>query len=319
MRYLSLMLLPFLLVTLACGDSGTSGAGAAAGAGGLGGAGGSGAGAAGGGSSGCASCQDVVTLGEIQSSQVTEASGIAASSLHSKVFYVHNDSGDSARFFATDEKGADLGTYRVTNALANDWEDLARGPCANGADGCLYLGDIGDNNEERTSLTIYRVAEPATLSAGLHDITAESFSFTYPDGKFDSEALFVDQGTGTVYVMTKDVNVTRVYSLAAPLSAAVTMTAKYVGNVEIPDLVPLVTGADMSPNGQSVLVRTYSSVWRFDRQSGEELRDMFARPPCSAPFPTELQGEAIAFTTDGKGYRSVGEGSSPALHAVTCQ
>ena len=61
------------------------------------------------------------------------------------------------------EAGEQLGAYSVIGAGADDWEDMARGP---GGDGdLLYIGDIGDNNSDRSDITIYRSPTPAWPAA----------------------------------------------------------------------------------------------------------------------------------------------------------
>ena len=108
----------------------------------------------------CDVCAAGQPAGNVASDQVTEASGLVASRVHADVYYLHNDSGDAARFFAMDGAGVDRGVYSLEGVTAVDWEDIAAGPC--GADSCLYIGDIGDNPETRTSYVVHRVVEPAT-------------------------------------------------------------------------------------------------------------------------------------------------------------
>src|SRR5687767_12888174 len=65
-----------------------------------------------------------VTVGRIESNEITGSSGLAASLCQSDVFWTHNDSGDDAFIFAINSKGKHLGTWRVANARNNDWEDI---------------------------------------------------------------------------------------------------------------------------------------------------------------------------------------------------
>src|SRR4051812_17611618 len=64
----------------------------------------------------CIACKrDLVTSDKptqtvIHDARLNELSGIAASTLHSSILYVHNDSGDSSRFFAIDTGGRLLST-----------------------------------------------------------------------------------------------------------------------------------------------------------------------------------------------------------------
>src|SRR5262245_54001674 len=84
----------------------------------------------------CNLCQLTDTF-PIATPQLIELSGLAASADHAGAFYAHNDSGDTARFFALDAMGADLGVYTLEAGVADDIEDIARGPC--GAGSCLFI------------------------------------------------------------------------------------------------------------------------------------------------------------------------------------
>src|SRR4051794_20300739 len=83
------------------------------------------------------------TLCHLQDSRITESSGLAVGP---GVLWTHNDSGDSARFFALDRRCRTLATYTLPGVQATDWEDMARGG------GYLWLGDIGDNSATRSTI-----------------------------------------------------------------------------------------------------------------------------------------------------------------------
>ena len=48
------------------------------------------------------------------------------------VFFAHNDSGDTARFFAVSRTSVVMQTFNLDGATATDWEDIASGPCPAG-------------------------------------------------------------------------------------------------------------------------------------------------------------------------------------------
>ena len=58
--------------------------------------------------------------GNITNPAVVELSGLAASRAHPGVFYAHNDSGDSPRFFAFDGSGATIGEFVLQGIAAVD-------------------------------------------------------------------------------------------------------------------------------------------------------------------------------------------------------
>ena len=103
----------------------------------------------------CAAWGASATVGTLGDPELVELSGLAASRVHPGVLYAHNDSGDSARFFAMTLTGAPLGRFSLAGAVAHDIEDIAVGPCPQGS--CVYLGDIGDNLTMRSDDTVYRI------------------------------------------------------------------------------------------------------------------------------------------------------------------
>ena len=65
---------------------------------------------------------------ELQDRGIAEASGIAPSRANAGCYYVHNDSGDSARVFLIDREGRTRLTIRLKGAAAVDYEDISVAP-----------------------------------------------------------------------------------------------------------------------------------------------------------------------------------------------
>lgn len=293
------------------GGSGTSATGGAGGSGGAGGAGGQG------GSVACPVCSPPTATGTLSDSALNEISGVVSSAAHAGVYWAHNDSGDTARFFALDEKGKRLATFTVSGAQATDWEDIAKGPCAAGT--CLYLADIGDNAEKRKTYTVYRVAEPKTIADAT--VFAERFDFTYPDGSHNAETLLVHPTTGAFTIVTKVfVGTSSIFESPLPLTPGVSFVMKDVGGVKPPTGSVLFTGGDVHPSGKGVLLRTYSALWYYPMAPGATVGSALANvtAPCSVPVANEGQGEAVGFIADGKGYVTIGEGAGVSVNRSTC-
>lgn len=260
------------------------------------------------------------TPGTVASPAVTELSGLSSSRRNPGVWWVHNDSGDSARVFAVGENGRDLGQWSLTGASAVDWEDMAVGPGPVAGTSYLYVGDIGGNISPRSSVIVYRVAEPAVSTApasppssSLTEVAA--LTLTYPSGTYDAEGLLVDPVSGELFVVTKDLvgGTARVFRAPANLAAGSTTALTQVTTVSL-GLGGGVTAADVSPDGKVVALRTYGSVRLFPRPGGAPLADAFAQTSCNGATAREAQGEAIGFTADSRGYMTASEGVSPALH-----
>lgn len=267
----------------------------------------------------CASCSDygdTVTLAALSSPAITETSGIVESPTQPGVYFVHNDSGDAARFFAVDASGALLATYRLDGAAAVDWEDLTVGPCLAGE--CLYLGDIGDNAMRRSDLAVYRVALPTAARGDDRALAWERFDFAYPDGAHNAEALAMRRETGDLYVITKADAEAAVYRFPLPLDPASRVTLTRVATLALPsEGSPLVTAADLHPCEARLLVRTYTRLWEFTPPAGD-FEAMFTATPRRLPASTEVQGESVAWHADGRGYVTVSEGRSQGIHDTRC-
>ena len=95
---------------------------------------------------------------------------------------------------------------------------------------------------------------------------------------------------------------------AGALDGGATSTMERLGAVGA-SAASLVTGGDVAPDGSVVALRTYTDIRLWDRDGEEDLASALARPPtCSIPVD-EPQGEAVAFTADGRGLVTVSEGA----------
>ena len=79
------------------------------------------------------------------------------------------------------------------------------------------------------------------------------------------------------------------------------------------------TGADVSADGTQLAVRAYAAVLLWNRDTASSIWSPFATGSCAGPLPIEVQGEAIAFRTDGRGYVTLSEGTNPVLHTYTAR
>jgi hypothetical protein len=258
-----------------------------------------------------------VQVGTIQNSSIQEASGIAASRRNTNVLWAHNDSGDTARVFAMTAAGTNLGTYSLSGASAIDWEDIAIGPGPTAGSQYLYLGDIGDNNAVRASISVYRVAEPA-VSATQSPVTTsltgvERLRFTYPDGPRDAESLFADPLTRDIYILTKRENPHRLYRAAYPQATSGTTVLEFVEDYADPNWL---TAADISPDGDEIITRAVGSTSGrlFLRPPGTTIAAALNSTPITIPLRSEPQGEAIGFDPSGWGYYTISEGASQPIY-----
>jgi hypothetical protein len=241
--------------------------------------------------------------------EIPEASGAAVSRAYPGVIWTHNDSGGTTELFAIDATGRLIGTRRVDGAENVDWEDLSIGPCAGGD--CIYIADIGDNEGQRTSIDIYRLAEPDPRAAG--PVVADRFSMRYPDGPRDAEALFV-LPPERVFVVTRGRGApVAIYEYPGPLSGGTTVELRPVrtltsGPVPRDDQV---TAADASADGAWIALRTYTSILLYRTRALMSEGDP-TPVRVSLDALTEVQGEGLAIGSNGA-LVLVGEGGAAGL------
>jgi len=248
-------------------------------------------------------------LGTVPVKELPEASGIVASTTNPDVVWLHNDSGDEPRLYALSTKGALLTTVKLGNAKARDWEDIAYGPGPDKGTMYLYVADIGDNDAKRKDITVYRVAEPSVggktskQSLALNNIVADVFTFRYPDGARDAEALLVDPRTQDIFIVTKRDKQARLYRAAAPHTTGTTRTLEFVSTLPM----TLITGGDIDHDGSAIILKDYLHVWHWKRGASESVAAALKRPGTRVTYMPEAQGEAICFTAKDDGYYTVSE------------
>ncbi len=241
-------------------------------------------------------------VGTIKSAEITESSGLVQSRCNSNIFWTHNDSGGSEFIYAINEKGERLGTWKVSGAKNNDWEDLATlkdksGKCF------LYLGDIGNNSGGKSQFTIYKVAEPKVTEADKKSSQkkpgqtepAEALKFNYPNGKPDAESLLVHPTTGQIYVLTKPL-------LGASEVFKISAKPEKIGSVSVPALPNgFLTGGEISPDGRRIVICDYYAAYEIILpKNSRNFDEIWKQTPTRIELGEREQGEAVCYSADGK-------------------
>ncbi len=105
----------------------------------------------------------------------------------------HNDSGNENVLYELDTiSGTVTRIITIDNAVNIDWEDITQDDLA------IYIGDIGNNNGNRTDLKIYKIHKDDYVSS--NHVNAEIINFNYIDQvdftsnpnntEWDAEAIF---------------------------------------------------------------------------------------------------------------------------------
>jgi hypothetical protein len=267
----------------------------------------------------CPKCSPATEVGALTAKEMDEISGVVASTTRDDVYFVHNDSGDRARFFAIDGHGARLATFAFSKADVVDCEEIARGPCAPNETGpsCLYIGDIGDNSRSRSQTTVYRVKEPDVIADAT--VPSDPLVFGYPDGPHNAEALLVHPKTGVLTIVTKEARgPSSIFEAPLPFTPGVKVTLKKVGTVQAPVGNPLITAASVHPDATGILLRTYTHAFYAPMRPDQSIADGLQNPLCTLPILHEEQGEAIGWQRDGKGFVTISEGVGAKVNVTRC-
>ena len=279
----------------------------------------------------CGSLPEVIDpVPVIQSTTLTELSGLVASRQTDDLWWAHNDSGHQARLHAVGPNGENEGSVVVNGAASVDWEDLSVGPGPQGD--VLYIADTGNNIGEREIVTIDVVPEPESDPAGvlLPAVAVErTIELEWPDGPRDAETLLIDPRTSQLVILTKTFGGASEVYAADGLARGRTELRK-AGVVDLRDqasapaddappnaLLGLgaATSGDVTIAGDAAIVRTYGTALVWPRQEDQTLAEAIVdNEPCEAATTPERQGEAIALDPDGLGYRTIGEGNQPPVH-----
>ena len=257
----------------------------------------------------CLEWREAETIGALDTSLISEASGIAASRQFADRLYHNNDSGDGLSFYQTDGRGGETRRIEVSGFSPRDVEDIALGPCA-GADTCLFLGDIGDNARSRDSVTFVVVAEqtafPATV-APLRMVTAR-----YPDGPHNAESFAVHPN-GDLFLITKALDradrataATQIFRLSAAQLTAPADRIQLFGLAGTIDLPALMTDAiasqgatamDISADGSRTVILTYRGILEWQQDLSRPFEGNGAPRPgrhySVTPLTSFSQAEAI--------------------------
>jgi len=237
----------------------------------------------------------VQKLADIEFDAIAEMSGLAVSRRYEDVIWMHNDSGDEPRLFATNFQGrvimpsflrnfyhgeeAESGKQpwpglSIATAANIDWEDIAVD------DDFIYIADMGNNGNARRDLGVYLLAEPNPRSRPI----ARPFKFipvrypeqeSYPPSppanwQFDSEAVFVQQGR--LYFLTKH----RGLSINEPAAGTHLYRLDTTDSDRINDLTRIdsfddaffITAAELSPDGLQLAAVGYTELWLFENPLG---------------------------------------------------
>lgn len=168
-------------------------------------------------------------------------------------------------------------TIKITNVENNDWEDLTSDDQGN-----LYIGDFGNNDNERQNLAIYKINAQDLAKDEVE--ASEIIQFYYPEQTefppkknnriFDSESFFIYNNQ--FYVFTKNRSskfdgTTELYRVEN--NAKERLPAKKISSFVTCDNFNhcAVTSAAISPDKKKVAILSSDKVWLFTDFKGDDF------------------------------------------------
>ncbi|QLC67914.1 SdiA-regulated domain-containing protein [Flavobacterium sp. LPB0248] len=188
--------------------------------------------------------------------------------------YTLEDSGNKNALYAIDSKGKLAKTITISNATNVDWEDITKDKSGN-----IYIGDFGNNDNERRDLCIYKVAKNQ-LNNGVAKAEYK-ISFSYPEQTefppkkkemfYDVEGFF--ELNGYFYLFTKNRSkgfdgTAFIYKIK---NAAGTQKAVKIGEFKTCNNYNhcVLTSASISPDGKKVALLSHDKVLLFKGFKGD--------------------------------------------------
>jgi len=224
--------------------------------------------------SGCSDFGKLTFVTKLPNS-LKENSGIAYYP-NSKSLWFVEDNGNKDVVYKVDFEGKITDELEVKNAKNHDWEDLAQDKKGN-----LYIGDFGNNANDRKNLVIYKLPNPTTEAGD--KIDAQKITFTYPEQKdfppgrqnliFDAEAFF-HYGSHLFIIIKNRAN---------PFTgeASIYRVPDVPGNYEAELLGKIktctdwdtcqITSADISPDGKTIVLLGYGKLWKLSNYTAEDF------------------------------------------------
>jgi hypothetical protein len=205
--------------------------------------------------------EKIVTLFDFPK-DIREVSGIT---FHNNLIWSIQDSGNSNEVFGFDESGKLIEQIEVQDAENIDWEAITSDKHGN-----LYIGDFGNNDNDRQDLAIYK------LASSNYSKVSEKISFYYPEQTdfpakkkeklYDCEAFFLYQNA--FYLFTKNRSKgfdgsSLIYKIPA---IAGNHPAKLIGKFKTCANYNscVITGATISSDEKQIVLLGHDRLWLFN-------------------------------------------------------
>jgi hypothetical protein len=184
------------------------------------------------------------------------------------LIYTLEDSGNKNEIYALNSEGKLEKTIAITNAENVDWEDITKDK-----EGNIYIGDFGNNDNERQDLCIYKVAKGELNNENA--ISEYKVSFSYPEQTefppkkkelfYDVEGFFEYQNYFYLFTKNRSKGFDGTAFIYKILNAPGTQKAVKIGEFKTCNNYNhcVLTSATISPNGKKVVLLCHDKIVLF--------------------------------------------------------
>lgn len=224
------------------------------------------------------SCQqDSNSLKELYSlpKKLKEVSGITYFP-ENNLLWTLEDSGNPNSIYGLDSNGEIVKDITIENTDNIDWEDISKDK-----EGNLYIGDFGNNDNERKDLCIYKIDKNRLNNEST--IPAYKISFAYPEQKdfppkktamfYDVEGFFEFKNNFYLFTKNRSKGFDGTSYLYKVPNVAGFHQAQLMGEFKTCDNYNhcAITSATISPDESKVVVLTHDKIWLFENFSGDNF------------------------------------------------
>lgn len=190
------------------------------------------------------------------------------------LIYTLEDSGNKNAIYALNSEGKIAKTITISNATNVDWEDITKDKSGN-----IYIGDFGNNDNERRDLCIYKVNKNQLNK----DVAVAEYkvSFSYPEQTefppkkkemfFDVEGFFEHDNYFYLFTKNRSKNFDGTAFIYKILNAPGTQKATKIGEFKTCNNYNhcVLTSATISPDGKKVVLLSHDKIVLFKGYKGD--------------------------------------------------
>ena len=216
------------------------------------------------------------------------------------ILYAIEDSGNENTIYGLNAKAELVEEITIEGIENKDWEDIT-----SDADGNLYIGDFGNNENARKDLVIYKVKAKDIQNKKVTAV--EAIRFIYPEQTafppkksglfYDVEAFMLYNNNFYLFTKNRSKNFDGTTLLYCVPNVPGNHQAKLLGSfVTGPDYNhDAITGAALSPDKTKMALLSHSYVWVFKNFASD---DFFNGEVTKMDLQHYSQKEAITFKDD---------------------